>query len=92
MTDRRSVEVQKLELTDEPNQLPSPPARSADEDDIGPTWVLFRPLAHDVPSRMRFRQLLKAALPAYKIRAERIAAIGPNGIDVRDGQPKGDRP
>lgn len=50
--------------------------------DIGPTWVLLRPLPesdqHPGSPTARMRRLLKAMLRGYGIRCERITAAGPD--------------
>jgi hypothetical protein len=44
---------------------------------MGPTWILFKPLASDIPDSVRYRAMLKAALRAHGLKAVRISAVGP---------------
>jgi hypothetical protein len=54
-----------------------PPSPPVDNDDFGPTWVLFRPLKSDIPASIRFRSMLKTALRAYKLKCEGIRGTPP---------------
>jgi hypothetical protein len=47
---------------------------------MGECWVLFRPLASEVPDSVRYRALLKAALRTHGLKAVRVSGVGPGEI------------
>lgn len=45
--------------------------------EMGPTWVLVRPLPRDVPSAIRVRAWLKRGLRDFGLKVEQVSGVGP---------------
>jgi hypothetical protein len=62
-----------------------------DPRDIGPTWVLLRPLPesdrHPGTPTGRMRRALKGLLRGYGIVCERITSLGPDGVLADEATP-----
>jgi hypothetical protein len=56
---------------------------------MGETWILFRPLASDIPDAIRFRAMLKAALRTHGLKAVRVSGVGPGPEVEREGAARG---
>lgn len=63
-------------------------AKSNPTDDLGPTWVLLRPLPdpNGVPASIRFRCALKCLLRAYRIRNEGMRSEPPAEVSAQESQ------
>src|SRR4051812_5528066 len=49
----------------------------AGDPEMGECWILFKPLASDIPAAVRYRHLLKAALRTWGLKAVRVTSQGP---------------